>query len=197
MCRDAALEKQRAWKMHRRFSSAENKALHKVAANAAADFLYPAKVGGIAAIRRRLKHSSLMDNQWWSSVKKADGDRLQATIQALKDDVGCDFITSKEIANQFGQCFSRKHSLGDWDLESADPPPFPARCKSVLSRIRFGPNTMERHLRQVDASKAIDLDGLSSCALKECAASSGGSLAVMFGKKMEPLTLSFTKTFLK
>ena len=163
----------------RQFSSAENKLQHKVASTAAANCLQQAKVRGLAAIHRRLKHGSLKDKQWWFSVKKAGCNGRQAPIPVLKDDAGCEFVTSREKGNRLGKFFSSNCCLGDWDIDNADLPLSPARCTSTLTIIRFRPITVERHLHQLDA-KATGPDGVPSHVLKECAASLADPLSRLF-----------------
>ena len=119
-------------------------------------------------VRHRLQQGSMRNKQWWSTLKAAGGDGRQCSIPVIRDANGTEHVTSQDKANCFGRFFSAKCSLVD-DLNADDLPDFSRRGNSALHRVRFRPATIERHLRQLDPSKATGPDGIPARVLKHCA----------------------------
>ena len=167
-CTVAVRAKHNSWKRLQQHPSKSNADTYKALSAQSAICLREARNREMDRVRHRLQQGSMRNKQWWSTLKAAGGDGRQCSIPVIRDANGTEHVTSQDKANCFGRFFSAKCSLVD-DLNADDLPDFSRRGNSALHRVRFRPATIERHLRQLDPSKATGPDGIPARVLKHCA----------------------------
>ncbi|XP_065182533.1 uncharacterized protein LOC135813361 [Sycon ciliatum] len=160
-CSKAVKAKQSAWKsLKRRPDSPQCQANYTLAVHRSSDCLRDAQNHHLAIVRARLQTGSLRDKQWWSTIKQSIGTSRNSSIPILVDPAGKEHATNIEKANCLGHYFAEKCSLGANDLPDTPLPPIRLRTGNRLKTVHFRPATVQRALKNLDASKATGPDGI-------------------------------------
>ena len=123
----------RAWKQWRTLNNYSSQARYTRSYTAAKYCQLQEKSSYQSRLRVRLTSGNLHAKQWWSTVKRAAGDKRVSDIPTLRNSNGELLITNRDKA--FGKLFSEKCSLGASELTSESIPDVETRSteKNPLS----------------------------------------------------------------
>ena len=168
-CSESVKAKHRAWKQWRTLNNDSSHARFTRSCTTAKNCQLQAKSSYKSRFRDRPTSGNLQAKQWWSTVKRAAGDKRGSDIPTLRNSNGELLITNREKAEAFGKFFSEKCSLGASELTREFIPDVQTRSTERIQNIHFRTTTVFRTLKRLDTSKAPGPDGISAHILKACA----------------------------
>ena len=168
-CSESVKAKHRAWKPWRTLNNDSSHARYTRPCITAKNCQLQAKSSYQSRLRGRLTSGNLQVKEWWSTGKRAAGDKKGSDIPTQRNSNGELLITNREKTAAFGKLFSDKCSLGASEFTRQSITDVQTRSTERIQNIHFRTTTVFLTLKRLDTSKATDPDGTSAHVLKACA----------------------------
>ena len=166
-CSESVKAKHCAWKQWRTLNNDSSHARYTRSCTTAKNCQLQAKSSYQYRLRGCLTSGNLQAKQWWSTVKRAAGDKRCSVIPTLRNSNGELLISNRERSEAFGKFFSEKCSLGASELTRESIPDVQTRSSTErIQNIHFRTTTVFRTVKRLDTSKATDPDGIQRMSWK-------------------------------
>ena len=179
-CAAAVKRKRRAYQKWKAHPSARTKQVYKMCARQVVHFLHAARKDDRRRIKRRLVRGKHRDRTWWRLLKRAGGDGRSGQIPTLVGLDGVEVASTAGKADIFGKYFASKCSLGGIDKHAEVLPPVRPRTQAKLQHVRFRKAAVKHLLAELDTTKALGPDNISTRVLRECAGQLAAPVARLF-----------------
>ncbi len=164
-CSSAIGEKNRLFKIWKRFPTPENRSAYVAARNSCNSRIDVAKSNFVSSVAQKISACPSYDKRFWTLANSISKNFQESRFPPMKDSSGAIFSSAQSKANLFAETFASNSTLNDGgriiSFLTTDGPP--------LQDIRIQTKSVRRALLNLNINKATGPDEIPARVLKRCA----------------------------